>query len=574
MKRLPALFILLMAAVHSVAAPARDTRRVLSIDDYRGKMRAAWIGKMAGVGLGIATEFRYSHRIVPDSMMPRWSPVIVNEGYNQDDLYLSVAALLTLDRHGLDVDAREAYLERADYQFEYGGRNGTFLEKRIAPPDLGHPRFKPTADGCGYTCGADFAGLIAPGLPATAVDMARIFGRSIAYGDGLEAAIFIGAMYSEAFFTEDLSAIVGAGLKAIPRESLTAKAVNDVTRWRGEFADWKDCWRGVMRKYWWNKQNNWTEWPYGGGNRGINLDSKSMAAFTAMALLYGDGDFTRTMNIAIQASEDADCDASIACGILAAAKGMKAIDERYYSALRKDVRFKYMSVGFDSLICLTERVMRANVEKRSGSIEDGKIYLPVDMTDRREERFLSSKDPGPIAGSVYNAAEMDRINLLVDPGFENQGGAWSFYSDNRANHIVPVDISLGLERFDDNMARTGFNNACLGARFENRYPRAASKPLKVGIRQRVDVQPGRTYALDCMVLSSGADLDGRCRLRVSSPGGAEIAAVEHGSSPQWTKVSLTFVGGEESSVEVCAGFYPVPGEECTVRYDDFNLRAL
>ncbi len=569
MKRLLLHTALVLAAV-STAATARCAPRSISLEEYRDKMQAAWIGKMAGVGLGIATEFRYSHRIVPDSMMPKWRPETVNEGYNQDDMYLSAAALLTLDRKGFNVSAKEAYLERADYQFEYGGRNKTFLEKRIAPPDLGHPAFKRTADGCGYTCGADFAGLIAPGLPMTAVDMAQLFGTAIAYGDGLEAAILLGAMYSEAFFTEDVHKIIESGLKAIPQASLTSQAVSDVVKWHRELPDWKMCWQRIMDKYWWNTENNWSDWSYGGGNKGINLDSKSMAAFTVMSLLYGGGDFTRTMLIAVQASEDADCDASIACGILAASRGMKVIDETYYSALRKDVRFKYMTFGFDSLIDMTERVMKANVELRGGKVENGIIILPADRTDRRKAPFLSSKTPGPIMGSLYTAEEMDRINLIADPGFENQTSAWSFYSSNHSNHTMPVELRLGLEYFDDNQARTGFNNACLKARFENQYRRANDHPVEAGIRQMVDVQPDRTYTLSCWVRSAGADLAGRCRLCVSA-GGNELASVKHGSKNEWTKVAVTFESGENTSVEICANFNPVSGEECTVRYDDFTL---
>ncbi len=569
-----------LAVTAAVVCRGAASERRIPVDEWRDKMQAAWIGKMSGVGLGIATEFRYSHRIVPDSMMPVWRPETVNEGYNQDDMYLSLYSLRTLDRRGLDVSPREAYLDRADLQFEYGGRNRTMLEGRIAPPDLGHPHFKPTADGCGYTCGADYAGIVAPGLAAVPVAMTALFGSPIGYGDGLEAATFLGAMYCEAFFTEDMGAIVEKALRAIPSASLTSQAVRDVVSWHRKNAEWKLTWGQVMDKYWWNKENNWTEWPYGGGNKGINLDSKSMAAFTVMALLYGGGDFTRTMNIAIQASEDADCDASIACGILAASRGMRVIDPVYYSGLRRDVRFKYMSEGFDDLLSLTERVARRVVAAYGGRVEtiEGREYfvVPASSPDRRKEAFVSSKTPGPIAGSVYSQQEMDRLNLLVDPGFENQTEAWSFYVSDHANHIVPLEGRVGLERFADNRARTGFNNVRLQVRYENQYRRAAQNHIFAGLRQTVAVEPGCRYRLSCWVKAEGGDerMAGRGSLSVKVPGGETLAEAKYGAKGDWTKVVVEFAAGDSKFVEVGAGFFPLQSDGTTFRYDDFTLNVL
>ena len=56
------------------------------------------------------------------------------------------------------------------------------------------------ADDIDYQIEADFSGLIAPGLPDTAVALGEVFGRLMNSGDGLYGGQFVGAMYSEAFF--------------------------------------------------------------------------------------------------------------------------------------------------------------------------------------------------------------------------------------------------------------------------------------------------------------------------------------------------------------------------------------
>lgn len=153
-------YALCLAMLLSLAAllPAQGAvrERRIALSEYADKVRAAWLGKMAGVGWGITTEFRYSHRLVPDSMMQPWRPEMVNEGYNQDDLYLSLLSLELLREYGPEITSRQACLERLNRQFEYGGRNALVTQDGIAPPDLGHPHHKPTSDGCGYTCGADY----------------------------------------------------------------------------------------------------------------------------------------------------------------------------------------------------------------------------------------------------------------------------------------------------------------------------------------------------------------------------------------------------------------------------------
>lgn len=154
---------------------------------------------MAGVGWGITTEFRYSHRLVPDSMMQPWRPEMVNEGYNQDDLYLSLLSLELLREYGPEITSRLACLERQNLQFEYGGRNALVTRDGIAPPDLGHPHYKPTSDGCGYTCGADYSALRPPGLPAAPVRFAATFGSTAATATVSTAGCSLGAMYCEAF---------------------------------------------------------------------------------------------------------------------------------------------------------------------------------------------------------------------------------------------------------------------------------------------------------------------------------------------------------------------------------------
>ena len=99
-----AIFITLVAVILSVTTQAmsEENSRVISLETYKDKMTAAWIGQMAGVGWGAPTEFRFNGRIIPESEFPEWKPETINQ-FQQDDIYVEMTFLKTLEDYGWDV---------------------------------------------------------------------------------------------------------------------------------------------------------------------------------------------------------------------------------------------------------------------------------------------------------------------------------------------------------------------------------------------------------------------------------------------------------------------------------------
>ena len=197
---------------------------------YVDKMKAGWIGQMAGVGWGAPTEFRHKGRILPEDQVPAWTPNRINQ-FDQDDIYVEMTFIQTLDDYGLDVSIRQAGIDFANsrYMLWHANRFGREnLRKGIAPPDSGHPAFNGHADDIDYQIEADFSGLIAPGMPWVPVELGEKFGRLMNYGDGVYAGQFVGAMYSAAFFETDMVNVMKEALQAIPEKSQYAEMVRDV----------------------------------------------------------------------------------------------------------------------------------------------------------------------------------------------------------------------------------------------------------------------------------------------------------------------------------------------------------
>ena len=142
--------------------------RTLSLLEYREKMIAGWIGQIAGVVWGWPTEFKYRGVIAPDSALREWEPTMINQGFDQDDLYVEMTFLETLMKYGLNVDIRQAGIDFANSGYKLWCANNagrTNLRNGIAPPDSSHPKFNRCPTDIDYQIEADYSGLISPGCP-------------------------------------------------------------------------------------------------------------------------------------------------------------------------------------------------------------------------------------------------------------------------------------------------------------------------------------------------------------------------------------------------------------------------
>ena len=83
-------------AAAATAASAAGAFRTLSVAEYRDKMKAGWIGQMAGVGWGGPTEFKWMGKIIPAEAMPPWKPETINQ-FHQDDIYVEMTFVRTLE---------------------------------------------------------------------------------------------------------------------------------------------------------------------------------------------------------------------------------------------------------------------------------------------------------------------------------------------------------------------------------------------------------------------------------------------------------------------------------------------
>jgi len=396
---------------------ARSKYRRLPVQKYVDKMKAGWIGQMAGVGWGGPTEFHWKGEIIPEDKMPKWRPEMINQ-FHQDDIYVEMTFLHTLQQYGFDVSIRQAGIDFANsgYPLWHANNAGrTNLRNGIAPPDSGHPEFNKHADDIDYQIEADYSGLIAPGLPNVVINLGEKFGRLMNYGDGVYGGQFVGAMYAEAFFEDDMEKIIRAGLECIPAQSQYAECIRDVLVWYKQNPDdWEKTWQLINEKYHLNP--DYRRFSCTGPKADFNIDAKINGAYIVMGLLYGKGDPDRTIVISTRCGQDSDCNPSNAGGVLFTTIGFEKLPHKYKSALNPEGKFSHTPYNFPTLVEVCEKLVRQAVKRAGGRIEadaSGDEVFVIAVQEPEPTKLEQCWEPGPIANSRFSEQEMARITAIA-----------------------------------------------------------------------------------------------------------------------------------------------------------------
>jgi len=397
---------LFVASVVTNFISAQEFRKI-SVKEYRDKMKAGWVGQIAGVCLGGPTEFRWQNKIIPEADMPTWKPEMINNAFGQDDLYVEMTFLRSMEEYGLDVSIRQAGIDFANSEYSLWCANAAGrknLRSGIAPPDCSHPKFNKCPNDIDYQIEADYSGLIAPGMPNVAIALGEKFGRLMNYSDGMYAGQFIGGMYAEAFFEDDLFKIIDAGLECIPAGCQYAEMVRDVVAWYKENPnDWEVTWKKCQAKY--REDPEYQKCSNGG------IDVKINGAYILIGMLYGNKDLDQTIIISTRCGQDSDCNPSNAAGVLFTTLGTTKLPARFTEKLDNEKVFSHTAYNFPALLDVCEKLAREYIVREGGRIEtvDGEDVFVIPVKTPVPSPLVFSWEPEQIADSKFTEEEMSKI---------------------------------------------------------------------------------------------------------------------------------------------------------------------
>src|SRR5690606_36019300 len=253
MKKMKLLMIGILAFLSSNAGVPNENDRPpsaskkMSLSVLKDKIKGGWAGQTIGVSFGGPTEFRYNGTFIQDYETIPWYDGYIKKWMDEfpglfDDIYMDLTFVEVFDRVGLDapVDSFANAFANAGYMLWHANQAARYnILNGIKAPESGHWLNNPHADDIDYQIESDFAGLMSPGMPNAASNISDKIGHIMNYGDGWYGGVYVGAMYTLAFLSDDIHYVVNEALKTIPKESDFYKCVHDVITWHSLYPkDW------------------------------------------------------------------------------------------------------------------------------------------------------------------------------------------------------------------------------------------------------------------------------------------------------------------------------------------------
>lgn len=301
----------------------------------RDKLRGAWIGRIAGCLLGKPVEgwrskelhsllkeignFPMTRYIMrkefPSDMQDRvplnfdncWADTLNGIAPVDDDTNYTVFALKLVETYGKDFrpnDVLEAWLswipmfstctaERVAY------RNAAL--GLLAPETATYKN--PYREWIGAQIRGDFFGYLYPGNPEKAAELAFRDASISHVKNGIYGEMMVAAMIAEAAVSNDMMKIIRAGLGEIPEKCRLRSDIENVISWYRDGLSEEEVFGKIHSAY---DEYSGHGWCY----------TNSNAMIVVMALLWGKGDFGKSICLAVQTAFDTDCNGATVGSIL------------------------------------------------------------------------------------------------------------------------------------------------------------------------------------------------------------------------------------------------------------------
>lgn len=267
--------------------------------ELRDKIHACWLGKNMGGTIGMPYENSKTTNDCQGFANKEGEPV------PNDDLDLQLLWLKAITEHGLEgIDENvlaEYWLNYIPpYWNEYGvGKSN--LRAGYFPPLSGEVNNEHWKHSNGAWIRTEIWATLFPGRPEMAIRYAYADACvDHGFGEGTYAAIFVAAMESAAFIFNDLNTLLDIGLSKIPQNCRVANCVRMVREGYAKGMDWKDVRQLLVDD---SEDLGW-------------LQAPANIGYVVLGLLYGEGDFKKSMLTAVRCGDDTDCTAATVGSLL------------------------------------------------------------------------------------------------------------------------------------------------------------------------------------------------------------------------------------------------------------------
>lgn len=321
------------------------------------RLKGCWLGKSIGGTLGIPAEGKM------EKMNFSFYDPVPTVAPPNDDLELQLVWLDLIENAGSSLDREDfarGWRQHIHYMWDEYGRCRWNLRRGVPLDNLGTFE-NPFHAAMGSPIRSEIWACVFPGDPDSAAHYAAL-DASLDHGtEGAAGEVLFAAMQSRvAAGDTSVEEAIRAGLSYLPADYETSRAVALVLaeHARGE-GPWP-CWERLLSAH---GNENFTHAP-------LNV------ALTIWALLYGAGDFEKSILLAVNGGYDTDCTAATAGATLGLLLGAEGIPERWSAPIGDGVSVGPGILGIRAPATLKELAARtaAVVGKLERRAWDGSVW--------------------------------------------------------------------------------------------------------------------------------------------------------------------------------------------------------
>ena len=365
-------FIILTCTLSSLCAG--EKKFSINEAEFRNKVYACWLGKNIGGTLGMPFEGKKEINNVSF-----YTKIKEGEPAANDDLDLQILWLKAMEENNCRVDAYtlgEYWLKYVPVNWNEYGVGKANMKLGIMPPLSGEYNNAKWKTSNGAWIRSEIWACLAPGNPMLAAEFAWK-DACVDHGctEGTFAEIFTASLESAAFIEKDMNKLIQFGLSMIPKECLTAKAIHTALEAKNNGLTWQQARESVVQA---TQDLGWFQAP-----RNV--------AFTMLGWLYGEGDFGKSICIAVNCGDDTDCTGATLGSIFGIIYGTAIIPEKWKTPIGEGIKTVAVS-GFDvpaNLTILTDQTIE--MQKRVAEMYKSPVVLTAEKTNiQNPAQFLVS----------------------------------------------------------------------------------------------------------------------------------------------------------------------------------------
>ena len=294
------------------------------------------------------------------------------------------------------------------------------LKQGIHAPESGSiaQNGKVIAEQIGAQIFIDGWGMVSPGDPEQAVDLAKRAGSVSHDGESVYGAQVVAAMEAMAFIENDIKKIIEESKKFVPTDSTIYKLISDIQDWSSGNLDWEQARSKIEDKY------GYSKFP---GNCHIVPNH----ALIMLALLFGDDDFQKSLMIVNTAGWDTDCNSGNVGCILGIKNELEGIQKGPdYITPVNDIIYLPTAYGSETMTdALLESQNIINITRRMNGLESKVI--------KNNARYNFEMETATQGWMVDKTNDNNLNTSLSNVEFKSDNGT-------RALQVSFTDLSFGL----------------------------------------------------------------------------------------------------------------------------------